>query len=116
MTLAPPHPDDRRITWRIDWEGKTYAWEDVTVAHLAIVALLSGHDEWESLSPYAVDPGTGYLMAAYLLCAFLAVERAEAAGIDPNSPDDEAADLFAQVLVEVRAIRAVDLADAVRFL
>lgn len=113
--LAPPNPDDRVVTWRIEWQGRSFGWEDVTVNHLAIVALLCGHDEWESLGPHQVDPTTGYMMAAYLLTAFLVLARADERGIDASSDDDAAASLMAEVLAEVRQIRAADLADAVHY-
>jgi hypothetical protein len=110
MTLAPPDPSTRAaLTWRIEWAGRSYSLDDLTVGHLGIVALLVGEDQWEQLSPWQVDPNHGYMMAAYLLTAFLAIERAGDRVLD----DDQSAALMAEVLNEVRQIKAVDLADAV---
>jgi len=107
--LAPPDPSTRAPLWRIEWAGRSYVWEDLTVAHLGIVAVLVGEDQWESLSPWHIDPNTGYMMAAFLLTAFLAIERAGDADMD----DDQAAQLMTEVLAEVRDIRVADLAAAV---
>jgi hypothetical protein len=106
--FAPPAPDERVITWRIEWEGKSYTWDDLTVGHLALVALLSGEDSWETLDPRFVDPTSGYMAAAYLLTAFLAQERV----IDDMS-DVEASDVMASVYAEVGGVKASALADAV---
>lgn len=107
--LAPPDPSTRAPLWRIEWAGRSYSMDDLTVAHLGIVALLVGKDRWEQLNPWEIDPNHGYLMAAYLLTAFLAIERAG----DDDLDDDQAAALMAGVLAEVREIRATDLAAAV---
>jgi hypothetical protein len=107
--LAPPDPSTRAASWRIEWAGRSYSWDDLTVAHLSIVALLTGSDEWETLSPWQIDPNTGYMMAANLLTAFLAIERAG----DDDLDDEQAASVMAQVLNEVRQIRAIDLAESV---
>jgi len=102
MGEAPPS------LWRIEWNGKAYRWEDLTVGHLGILAVLVGNDDWESLDPRAIDPGSGYLMAAYLLTVFLAGERTEHV-----TSETEAADVLADVLDEVSRVRAADLAAAV---
>lgn len=96
------------ITWRIEWQGQSYGWADLTVGHLALIALLSGTDEWESLDPRWIDPTSGYMAAAYMLTAFLAQER-----VTDGMTDDEAAAVMAQVYAEVSAVKASALADAV---
>ena len=108
MTFAPPAPETQAITWRIEWAGKSYTWDDLTVGHVALVATLAGVDGWETLNPSVVDPGTGYMMAAFLLAAFLAAER-----VDDSMDEDESAAVMAEVFAEVREIRVADLADAV---
>lgn len=107
-TFAPPDPATRAITWRIEWGGKSYTWDDLTVGHLALVAMLVGDDSWETLDPRQLDPTTGYMMAAYLLTAFMAGER-----VSDDMDDEQSAAVMASVLAEVRTIRASELADAV---
>lgn len=108
MSFAPPQTDERAITWRIEWDGKLYTWDDLTVGHVSLVATMAGVDGWETLSPSFIDPGTGYMMAAFLLTAFIAAER-----VDDSMDDDESAAVMASVFAEVRQIRVADLADAV---
>jgi hypothetical protein len=106
--LAPPDPATRAITWRIEWDGKSYRWDDLTVGHLALLQGLVGSDEWATLSPWTIDPNSGYMMAAYLLTVFLAADRCA-----DVTDEESAAEVMAQVLAEVRGITAGQLADAV---
>jgi hypothetical protein len=108
MTMAPPDPATRAITWRIEYDGKSYRWDDLTVGHLALLQGLIGSDEWSTLSPLGIDPNSGYMMAAYLLTVFLAADRC-ADVVD----EDSAASILADVLEEVRNMTAGQLADAV---
>jgi hypothetical protein len=98
----------RAITWRIEWDGKTYRWTDLTIGHLALMQALVGSDDWSTLSPWKINPNDGYMMAAYLLTVFMAADRC-----DGVADEDAAATILAEVLDEVRNITAGQLADAV---
>lgn len=59
--------------WRLTWGDKSWTEDDLTGAHLAVIVLIHGRDEWEVVSPLA---GPVRLMA--VLSAFIAIDEARA--------------------------------------
>lgn len=98
--LAPPG------RWRIEWQGRTWSEDDLTGAHLALVALLNGVDDWATLDVANLDPRIGPVRLMNLLAAFIAVD----AGIVMANPS-----ALAEVIRSVGDAPAEELLAAVRF-
>lgn len=99
MTLAPPAgerqapPRPPSPGWSIHWRGRVWHESDLTVQHLAVMALLTGDDDFASLDlaapedhpawerfKHAHAPWRGYMRLFFTLVAFLAVEREKGDG------------------------------------
>lgn len=104
---------DQDWAWRITWRGKQWTDLDLTVQHLGVLALLSGNDDWESLDVEhgiaAARAGVmdGYMRLVNMLCAFAFVDR-----VPEGTPEDDAQELGAKAIDEVRKVTAVELLDA----
>lgn len=93
--LAPPAPP-KLPDWTIRWGGYSWADSEVTVEHLAVLAVISGDDSFGSLvlDPVVVRdyPGQGYMRLVFMLSALAVVEACR--GLD----GDEAAEMTARVM------------------
>lgn len=92
--LAPPTgerqaaPRPAAPGWSIHWRGRVWHESDLTVQHLAVIALLTGDDDFATLDLTDPEdhpawerfrlthaPWRGYMRLFFTLVAFLAVER-----------------------------------------
>lgn len=109
-TLAPPTPDavstpgpvPRR--WRIEWHGNTYRETDLTGAHLGVLGLVNGVDDWTTLDVSSIDPAAGPVRLMMMIVAFETVARGAADATEA-----------AAVVAEVAATRAEDILAALHF-
>lgn len=60
--------DTQAPKWQLTWSGKTWSEDDLTGAHLAVLVLIHGQDDWGVVSPTA---GPVRLMA--VLATFIAI-------------------------------------------
>jgi hypothetical protein len=110
MTLPPPAPDAEATPlphprrWRIEWHGRTYLETDLTGAHLGVLGLVNGADDWRNLDVSTIDPTAGPVRLMMMIVAFEAVER--------GAPDATSA---AAIVAEVAATRVEDILASLHF-
>lgn len=107
MMLAPPDPAtiDRRLpepgSWRITWRGRVWHESDITGEHLALIALITGEDDWRALDLAEIDPKRGPYRLMLMITALVAVA---------DRADDERK--LARIIRDVREATVAELLDA----
>lgn len=96
--------------WSIQWRGNTYGEADVTGQHLAVLALIAGTDDFESLD---IDPRHGHQRLMMMIAAVAAVASVEALGADAD--EGAVADQVAKAVAEVSAASVDEILGALRF-
>jgi hypothetical protein len=82
--LAPPAPDAAASplpapeSWRIEWHGRSYRETDLTGAHLGVLGLVNGEDDWRNLDVRAMDPTLGPVRLMMMIVAFETLARGAA--------------------------------------
>lgn len=78
MTELAPPTSPNLPAWTIRWHGHAWSDADLTVEHLAALAVISGDDSFGSLmlDPVVVRdyPGEGYMRLVFMLSALAVVE------------------------------------------
>ena len=102
-TEAPTAP------WRITWRGQSWAESDLTGQHLAVLALITGRDDYDMLE---ISPVNGHQRLMMLIAACVTVDRTM--GADPESPD-EIATTVAESVDEVSKASVDEILGALTF-
>ena len=112
MAWAPP-ASPNLPAWTITWRGHSWADTDVTVEHLAALAVISGDDSFGSLNlnPVVIRdyPGEGYMRLVFMLSALAVVEACD--GLDGA----EAEAMSVRVLSEIKKATADSVLGCIRF-
>lgn len=99
--------------WTIRWQGHTWTDQDVTVEHLATLAIISGDDSFGSLelTPDVIKdyPGEGYMRLVFMLSALAGVAACE--GLD----GDEAQGELTIALADIQRASADSVLAAITF-
>lgn len=105
---APKLPD-----WSITWRGHSWSDSEITVEHLAALAVISGDDSFGALmlDPVVIRdyPGQGYMRLVFMLSALAVVEACK--GLE----GDEAAAMSAWTLEEIQRSTADAVLGSIRF-
>ena len=96
--------------WSIQWRGNTYGEADVTGQHLAVLALIAGTDDFESLD---IDPRHGHQRLMMMIASVVAVASVESLGADAD--EDDIAGQVAHAVAEVSAASVDEILGALRF-
>lgn len=96
--------------WSIQWRGIVYGEADVTGQHLAVLALIAGTDDFESLD---IDPRHGHQRLMMMIAAIVAVDAVEALG--PDAGEDDIAGQVARSVAEVSEASVEEILGALRF-
>lgn len=99
--------------WTIAWNGHQWSDSDLTVEHLAALAIISRDDSFGSLelNPKVISdyPGEGYMRLVFMVSALAGVAACE--GVD----GEEAKFRMAAELARVKAAKAEDVLAAITF-
>lgn len=68
--------------WRITWRGSSWGESDLKGKHLAVLALMTGRDDWDALE---IDPRNGHQRLMMMISALVTVDRTE--GTDIEDPE-----------------------------
>jgi hypothetical protein len=96
--------------WSIHWRGKTYGEAGITGQHLAVLALIAGTDDFESLD---IDPRHGHQRLMMMIAAVATVEAVTSLGADVEEGAVEAQ--VAQAVADVSAAPVEEILGALRF-
>jgi hypothetical protein len=122
MLLAPPDLDTRvelprpDWSWRITWRGRSWTDNDLTGQHVAVLAILNSRDDWadlnmtEAIHEAITSVIDGPLRLVNMIIALASVDRSP-----EGTPEDEAQEVTALTIQEVRAVPMVEIISAIEF-
>ena len=95
--------------WSLEWRGRRFHESQVTGQHLAMLALLTGSDDFESLD---LDPRHGHQRLMQMLTVVVCIDTVRASGTDDA---DQIALIMADAIDEVSKASADEILGSLRY-